>query len=456
MNSLEHQSTDKLASFLVGENRYFPDNFRFERTYPLSYGQIVALAGDYFKNFHQLRDAAKEPFEEILKSEVYNDLSHWDRCFFIKQPVYHTSYYLLAIFNPEHFRGTPIIESGKYISNPSDDSVIVYMDGHEAAIRHAQNTGGDESAQRNSYAINAFYDHFLTDMFSSGHMRVPRRQLHYIGSSSSVARRFSFLYALVVADLFTARLMHDEDGETGLWVTNMIGDIPWKAKGDGKQTKDERDTNWSKCLTGVKLSVEEVEEALNGLTIRDRRNFQALGIKPEVYPPGARIHEKSKISDYKVEMNPIPDKKEEFFFYVNDVIESPGLIIPKYLVDRFKNEKKGPGIFRYALLHQNWFVSTRRSKQLYKLETNYLRSANDLGREIDDNQANSTQTCPMYAIANGRLFVRVGSSGVFGQEKYNHYVTAETIFNDPDAYDRSSPPPMKERLQGRHQGIPVP
>ena len=71
----------------------------------------------------------------------------------------------------------------------------------------------DETAQRTAYAINAFYYYFLTDMFSSGHMRVPRRQLHFIDG-------------LRFVDLFTSRLMHNEDGKMDLTGPLLVGNSP--------------------------------------------------------------------------------------------------------------------------------------------------------------------------------------------------------------------------------------
>jgi hypothetical protein len=59
----------------------------------------------------------------------------------------------------------------------------------------------------------AFSLHYLTDAFSSGHMRVPRAAL---GKTGAIA----------------AKVMHDIDGRVGLVVGNMFGDI-WRAYGDG-------------------------------------------------------------------------------------------------------------------------------------------------------------------------------------------------------------------------------
>ena len=53
------------------------------------------------------------------------------------------------------------------------DARTAYNTGHAIAIQRA--IGGDLEG---AYALNAFADHFLQDSFSSGHLRTPRRHLH--------------------------------------------------------------------------------------------------------------------------------------------------------------------------------------------------------------------------------------------------------------------------------------
>ncbi len=62
-------------------------------------------------------------------------------------------------------------------------------------------------------ALVAYGMHFMTDAFASGHMRVPRALL---GSSGA----------------FLSKVMHDIDGEIGLYVRNDFGQ-EWRAFGDG-------------------------------------------------------------------------------------------------------------------------------------------------------------------------------------------------------------------------------
>lgn len=54
-----------------------------------------------------------------------------------------------------------------------DDAHIAYNAGHATAIQKA--IDGDLEG---AYAMNAFADHFLEDLFAAGHLRTPRRLLH--------------------------------------------------------------------------------------------------------------------------------------------------------------------------------------------------------------------------------------------------------------------------------------
>ena len=58
------------------------------------------------------------------------------------------------------------------------DAHAAYNAGHYCAMEEAAKPKGDLDV---AYAMNAFADHYLGDLFSAGHMRTPRRLLHYDG-----------------------------------------------------------------------------------------------------------------------------------------------------------------------------------------------------------------------------------------------------------------------------------
>ncbi|EGD84193.2 hypothetical protein H112_07881 [Trichophyton rubrum D6] len=133
----------------------------------------------------------------------------------------------LALINYDHF-GT--------------DSETAYNTGHNAAIQYALRTDSDLAV---AYAMNAFADHFLHDHFSSGHLRVPRRQLH--GSTLNVADACS-------------KLMHDEDSCIGLKVSNQNGDS-WTAYGDSRLFDDVSKRHREIFIKAQQASVDEIFQA---------------------------------------------------------------------------------------------------------------------------------------------------------------------------------------------------
>ena len=88
---------------------------------------------------------------DYRKSEAFERLTEG-------RPDDQPSYYVLSRHNFDHF---------------GEDAWTSYGAGHAVALETAAN--GDLQA---AYAMNAFADHFLQDSFASGHLRVPRRQLH--------------------------------------------------------------------------------------------------------------------------------------------------------------------------------------------------------------------------------------------------------------------------------------
>ena len=131
-------------------------------------------------------------------------------------------YLNLAAENWDHFTGF---------------AIIAYRAGHEIAMdKAAQIKGAGVSAEEaearleEAYAINAFADHFLTDLFSAGHMRAPRREL-YQQVMTPVPGFSGSLGSLL------CRSMHDEDSRNGLKVWNKAGES-WTAYGDKRLFDD--------------------------------------------------------------------------------------------------------------------------------------------------------------------------------------------------------------------------
>lgn len=111
---------------------------------------------------------------------------------------------------------------------------------------HARDSG-DERQLQLAYAMNAFADHFLTDLFSAGHLRVPRKALADTVTPSDVGSLIS-------------RFMHDEDSKYGLAVRNAEGE-QWRAYGDKRYFDSVDAANRRQVGRAVQRSADEVFQA---------------------------------------------------------------------------------------------------------------------------------------------------------------------------------------------------
>ena len=118
-------------------------------------------------------------------------------------------YRKLAERNPSHFAG---------------ENLLYYLSFHFGAITaaaEAASLAAAAAAERLQLAIatEAFASHFLCDMFSASHARVPRRQI--LRSYNSDMKSASFV----------SRLFHQHEGRLGVFLRNAIGQV-WYAFGD--------------------------------------------------------------------------------------------------------------------------------------------------------------------------------------------------------------------------------
>ena len=140
-------------------------------------------------------------------------------------------YLALASQNHCHFGAQPPDGS---IDDTVNEALALYRYYHQRAVAEAQQAGRSEGTaaekeQRllRALAVDAFGCHFLTDLFASGHLRVPRRM---------ISERFGVMRGA----LGMAHAMHDEDNRLGLWCTTRRPQTPrvvWRAFGDGMLTK---------------------------------------------------------------------------------------------------------------------------------------------------------------------------------------------------------------------------
>ena len=125
---------------------------------------------------------------------------------------------------------------------------------------------------------NAFGDHFLSDLFSSGHMRTPRADLMKTFSTSEFVVTSDLLSYVTDGDTVDlasvlSGIQHDEDGRYGLWCELLLGKVrigklsaalpalevdQFFARGDGHFLQDINETARQLCYRAVALSVRDV------------------------------------------------------------------------------------------------------------------------------------------------------------------------------------------------------
>lgn len=138
---------------------------------------------------------------------------------------------------------------------------MMYTVGHTMALQTARAAGSmwstnpDQSIEllTKAYAMNAYSDHFLTDLFSTGHLRTPRKQL--IEACPGV-----------VSAAGTAKRMHDEDSYNGLFVSNDKGE-KWFATGDHFLLDTISKDNLKRVINATQLSQDQIWNAFNQLNL---------------------------------------------------------------------------------------------------------------------------------------------------------------------------------------------
>jgi len=268
----------------------------------LTYGQIIALGGDFYADPNQAvcdlppdRRAGKfqQNFDSLVNSgQEANDIMRVAKRYefdpidqAIKKRWSPSGVYvhnasqgwgLLSDSDRAYDRVTGGVDGGRqgrYLNiafsnfdHFGTDAVACYLAGHVLAQQTAVNASrmpagsdGRKLQLERAYAINAFADHFLTDLFAAGHMRTPRRALFNLAAN----------YATQVLSGLLAQRMHDEDNKFGVWVQNRAGDR-WVAFGDKRYRDRLNAGNRRVVKKAVQRSMDEVWEAFQTGRIRNQ------------------------------------------------------------------------------------------------------------------------------------------------------------------------------------------
>jgi hypothetical protein len=267
------------------------------------YGELVAFAGDFYgtseamdsdtdngsywtfftqRNIQQTKALFAEEVADIQKqinsgkleddrgNELYRDNNVGYTASFGYQ------YFELAADNVAHFGWHNI----KQYVREHDKALDLAVQAHASTDRKEKT-----ALLRKALVTNAFADHFLTDSFASGHLRVPRSQGMEWGQANG---RYKAALGAV------AKILHDHDHrfETsgGLKVMNSRGEA-WKTRGDGELfviPKGETPVYVTIPTEAVRISVTEVLDtyltgkAPSGL-------FAAIELVPYIDPSESKL-----------------------------------------------------------------------------------------------------------------------------------------------------------------------
>ncbi|KAL1860897.1 hypothetical protein Plec18170_001411 [Paecilomyces lecythidis] len=174
----------------------------------------------------------------------------------LRHPGYNlmlSMYAWLAFTNVDHF---------------GEDAVKAYCIGHASAMRlaaeahHGQDITRKCQKLKEAYVHEAFAAHYLTDLFSAGHLRPARRYLHtqdhkeMAGAGLQQWDKLGGKPEVPIWD-YQGRYMHDDDCATGLLVRNRQGD-QWIAYGDKQFFEPKNAVNRARAAYCLQQSVDEV------------------------------------------------------------------------------------------------------------------------------------------------------------------------------------------------------
>ena len=264
----------KSASGIQVDARIFSSIARRDKQQQLQYGELVALSGDFYESPDALFDEKPSPLPWLWEANDLSDL----RAIFAKELKWiedrlqqqggkapypddnirmawnAKSYVELALRNVDHFGW---------------HNIVAYCRYHTEAMALAASADGRENENfRRALYTNAFADHFLTDGFAAGHVRVPRAEICDWAASQGLNDKIAGALSKLLhdqdghVDVHSLHGEHEEgarDSSDGLQVMNSEGDA-WHTYCDGQLFLDgsEKSPAVDRAVKAVADSVTEL------------------------------------------------------------------------------------------------------------------------------------------------------------------------------------------------------
>lgn len=273
----------------------------------LTYGQIVALGGDFFgdpsnpickaqgaeaqqkqflDNYNSLAKDTSAPGQVNAILAILTDEFNAVRRALAQGQQPSAAYGALGDSLSKRWNDAT---NGRYLSLAKTnfdhfgaDAWTAYVAGHNVAAKIAIQAGKMAPPDQVqwlgwAYAANAFADHFLTDLFAGGHRRTPRRQLYEKEPSGSVYIPGEGWFSYQDLGSLVARGMHDEENRFGVWATNTRND-KWVTYGDKRFRDWVNYPNVLMARIACQASMDDIYEAYT--TGRVPTLFRAAAIVP--------------------------------------------------------------------------------------------------------------------------------------------------------------------------------
>lgn len=194
--------------------------------YQLTYGELIALAGDLFPSLAYMEKLANRPgsgpqtqealdyaryikigrrnrkdartWSQLAEDDANQDFPGEERKY---NPATYSKatrdavdamYYKLATGNASHFVAPVTGDAGKKGHDRPHSAGASYRENHEEALRRAWLAGKRGASPQPALAAEGFGGHFLTDAVSAGHIRAPRLDIvgHWDKRDTGLAKRF--------------------------------------------------------------------------------------------------------------------------------------------------------------------------------------------------------------------------------------------------------------------------
>lgn len=211
----------------------------------LSYGELVALSGDLYRSpdelFNETPSFLPSPWRNDLPAirEMFGQELRW-----IEARAKETASQDQAPY-PEH--NLALAWSAKnYLELALDNTdhfgwhnMLAYCLHHQNALTLAAsadvNADENDATLREALYTNAFADHFLTDGFAAGHIRVPRAEIRQWAAKQGFNEK-------IAGSL--SKLLHDQDGHIDARSVHGVADENARRDDDGLAVVNAAGASW--------------------------------------------------------------------------------------------------------------------------------------------------------------------------------------------------------------------